>query len=164
MFWFKKQETSLSPRLAALSKVPLFETLSPSELKAISQIFHERSYLPGEVIFDEGDEGLGMYIILEGSVKICQVEGPEHKQKRHLVTLPTGSYFGELALLDGAPRSASAISETHTQLLGFFRPEFMDILESHGRLGTKLSLQLARRTAQRLRKSVPREDAEADYR
>lgn len=134
--------------LECLHAVPLFATLTARELKRLESLFHERRYGAGEVIFEQGDEGLGVYVIIQGKVRI-QLDS--RAKENELARLGPGQYFGELALLDGAPRSATAIAEEPSRLIGFFRPEFLEILESHGAVGTKISLQLARQTGQRLR-------------
>ena len=148
---FGKSNDVASERLAVLRKVALFSTLKPKELKLVEEILHERSYIAGEIIFEEGDEGLGMYIVVEGGVKMYR-KGAEGKQE--LASLSPGTYFGEMALLEGAPRAASAVALASTRLLVFFRPEFLNILETHGQTGAKLSLQLARLTSARLRESL----------
>ncbi|MDD5261071.1 MAG: cyclic nucleotide-binding domain-containing protein [Methylacidiphilales bacterium] len=147
---FGKNNEAASERLAVLRKVALFSTLKTQELKWVEHILHERNYIAEEVIFDEGDEGLGMYIVVEGEVKI-QRKGASGKSE--LARLGPGSYFGEMALLEGFPRMASAVAAADTRLLVFFRPEFMSILETHGHTGAKLSLQLARLNCARLRES-----------
>jgi CRP/FNR family cyclic AMP-dependent transcriptional regulator len=92
-----------------------------------------------------------MYIILNGRVRIFRREGDtEHE----IALLGPGAYFGELALLDGAPRTANAVAVENSCLVGFFRPEFLEILETHGRIGAKISLALARITGTRLRKTL----------
>jgi CRP/FNR family cyclic AMP-dependent transcriptional regulator len=65
-----------------------------------------------------------------------------------------GHSFGELAPLDGAPRVGTAVAMEESCLIGFFRPEFLEVLETHGRIGAKISLALARLTGARLRKMV----------
>ncbi|MCB1890894.1 MAG: cyclic nucleotide-binding domain-containing protein, partial [Rhodocyclaceae bacterium] len=70
MFLFSKDEDS--PRLKQLRALSLFSTLSPRELKTADNLLHERSYLQGEVIFDQGEEGQALYIIETGKVLICR--------------------------------------------------------------------------------------------
>jgi len=131
-----------------LHQVPLFSSLSPRELKLLEPLFHERRYAAGEVVFEQGEEGLGMYIVVEGNIQISNSNGEQNKL---IAELGGGHFFGELALLDGAPRSATAKAVAPSYLIGFFRTEFLEVLETHGRTGTKISLQLARMTSARLR-------------
>jgi CRP-like cAMP-binding protein len=152
MSFFGRSSDSLPPYAQVLKSIPMFSKLTPQEFRILAQIAHERTYMAGEVVFEQGDEGLGMYVVLEGRIRIHRTcaEGLTEE----IAQVEAGAFFGELALLDGAPRSASATAVEPTRLLFFFRPEFLDILETHGRLGAKLSLELARHTAERLRRTV----------
>ncbi|MEM6822765.1 MAG: cyclic nucleotide-binding domain-containing protein [Verrucomicrobiota bacterium] len=155
MIWKKAKENDrLCETLACLHQIPLFSSLSVRELRRLEPIFHDRRYDTGEVIFDQGEEGLGMYVVVSGKVRIfTKAESPDGSEKE-LALLGTGQFFGELALLDGEKRTASAIAVEPSRLVGFFRPEFLSVLETHGRAGTKISLQLAKLTAFRLRQTL----------
>jgi len=74
----------------------------------------EKKLNPGEVLFNEGDKGRLMYLIREGKIKITKGKGEEEKV---LAVLKEGDFFGEMAIIDGSPRSASAIAVTLTSLL-----------------------------------------------
>ncbi|MFQ3671584.1 MAG: cyclic nucleotide-binding domain-containing protein [Verrucomicrobiia bacterium] len=156
MFGIRKGSRELAPEVAMLMGVPMFSALTRRELEVLSGILHERDYLGGEIIFDEGEEGLGMYIIVTGRVKVSRKLGQE---SRELAVMGPGETFGELALLDGAPRAATATAVDDARVLGFFRPEFLDIMETHHRIGMKISFALAVETAKRLRASLNRERA-----
>jgi len=155
---FFRREKPVSREVGILMRVPLFSCLSRKELEVIAAILHERSYIAREIIFDEGDEGLGMYIIVEGKVKIYK---KTLLNKKELAIMGANDTFGELALLDGAPRAASAVAEEPGIVFGFFRPEFLEIMESHHRIGMRLSFALACETANRLRASLGRDAAYA---
>lgn len=152
MAFYLRGLSSLPSYVQVLKSIPLFAKLTPQEFRIISQIAHERHYMAGEMVFEQGDEGLGMYVVLEGRIGIHQ-KCPDGSFKE-IAQVEAGACFGELALLDGTPRSASATALESTRMVFFFRPEFLDILETHGRLGAKLSLEIARHTAERLRRSV----------
>ena len=132
-----------------LSKVPAFKMLSPRELKEVAAIVHKREYRSGEPVFYQGDPGLGMYIIQDGSVSIT-IAGKDGEQQE-LVTLSEGDFFGELALLDESSRSANALCKDDCSLIGFFRPDLFDLIEKKTSLGIKIVLQLAEIVAMRLR-------------
>ncbi len=132
-----------------LSRVPAFKMLSPRELKEVAAIVHRREYRSGEPVFYQGDPGLGMYIIQDGSVAIT-IAGKDGEQQE-LVTLTEGDFFGELALLDESPRSANALCKDDCSLIGFFRPDLFDLIEKKSSLGIKIVLQLAEIVATRLR-------------
>ncbi len=132
-----------------LSRVPAFSGLAPRELKEVAAIVHKRSYRAGELVFAQGDPGLGMYIIQEGevSISLSRKEGG----RGELAVLTEGDFFGEIALLDESPRSANAICKSDCSLIGFFRPDLFQLIERKSHLGVKIVLKLAEIVAQRLR-------------
>jgi CRP/FNR family cyclic AMP-dependent transcriptional regulator len=74
----------------------------------------EKKLNPGEILFEEGDKGEVMYLIREGKIKITKGKGEEEKV---LAVLKEGDFFGEMAIIESAPRSASAIAATNVSLL-----------------------------------------------
>lgn len=135
----------------ALKAVPIFSDLTQKEFNEIEKIIHRREFKQGEPIFRMGDPGLGMYIIITGSVKIA--EESASAEQNILATLNDGAFFGDLALLDEAPRSASAIAENDCDILGFFRPDLMDLLYRKPKLGIKILFALAKVIGERLRRT-----------
>jgi CRP-like cAMP-binding protein len=148
-FWenfFKFREKQKNEIESILLKIPVFQELTPRELKTIRRILHQREYRPAEVIFAEGDIGLGMYSIEKGIVQIAC------KNEHHILAeLVAGDFFGELALLDDAPRSASAVAKTPATLLCFFKPELLDLIERNPKLGSKILFRLAWTIGERLK-------------
>lgn len=134
-----------------LSRVPAFAHLSFRELKEVAAIVHKREYRAGEPVFHQGDPGLGMYIIQEGSVSIVISE--TDGGKKELAVLTEGDFFGELALLDESPRSADALCKTDCLLIGFFRPDLLEMIERKPGLGVKIVTKLAEIVGERLRKT-----------
>ena len=118
------------PRVQHLSSVALFKDLSHRELSVVERLLHKRHYLTGEVIFDEGEEGQGIYITLEGEIGIF------HPEQRGVPVLRLGrnSYFGEMALLDDYPRMAQARALTDCTLAVMFRGEFLELLKTQSRI------------------------------
>lgn len=142
----KKEEDSV---LSMLKVVPILDGLSRDELKEFERIVHHRHYKTDEIVFWEGEPGVGVYIIQEGTVKIYKTlsDGSD----KELAILKSGDFFGELALLDESPRSASAVALETSHILGLFRPEFFDILERKPKLGLKVTTKLAQMIGNRLR-------------
>jgi CRP/FNR family transcriptional regulator, cyclic AMP receptor protein len=132
-----------------LSKVNVFSRLSWQEIKIIENAIHIRNYAPGEPIFKQGDPGSGMYIIIEGSVGIF-LDIPNQSPKQ-LSKLGDGDFFGEIALLDESPRTAAATSLENSTIIGFYRPDLMNILRTKPALGAKVLLALSEVLAVRLR-------------
>ena len=85
-----------NPRLELLKHVVLFKDLSWHDLAVIDSMLHQREYLAGEVIFDEGEEGQGLFIVLSGRVKTTR----QGTTRGVLLEFGPGSFFGEVALLD----------------------------------------------------------------
>lgn len=140
-----------TPRQDQLRALSLFVELTPSELAIVDGLLHERNYLKNEVVFDEGEEGQAIYIVLSGEVLICRQGEPETGR---LATLGPGTFFGDLALLDDAPRTAQARAADDCQLVVFFRADFLGLMETHAVIASKISLQLARNMGRRLRDAM----------
>ncbi len=115
--------------LALLKKVPLFEFLGPPELAAVASRMGLRTYEPGRVIFRKDETGNTLQIIAAGSVKIFMPS--EGGEEAPLAMLKPGDYFGELALMDGDVRSASAMSLGRTAILTLEREEFLKFITTH---------------------------------
>ena len=147
-------------RFQELGKLSLFVDLTSREMKIVDGFMHERNYLQGEVIFDEGDEGQAIYFLVEGQVLICaqgHVDQP-------IARLERGNFFGELALLDDAPRSAQARAAENCRLAVFFRGDFLGLMDSHALIASKIALQLARHLGARLRGAVHHPNASIESR
>ena len=143
---------TVTPRLERLRGLALFVDLTPAELAIVDGLLHERDYLQDEVIFDQGEDGQAIYFVLEGTVLIRRHPLGSHETGMvRLAELHPGDVFGDIALLDDAPRRAQALAATTCHLAVFFREDFMGLLDTHARIASKISLQLARNMAQRLR-------------
>ncbi len=134
--------------MRVLESTPIFSGLNDLELKKIEIITHEREYVPGEIVFHENEPGAGLYIIRRGSIKLTKKSGAGEAE---VAVLKNGEFFGELALLDESPRSATATAGEKTQILGFFRPDFLNLLSTEPKLGAKVLLKLSQILAMRLR-------------
>jgi CRP/FNR family cyclic AMP-dependent transcriptional regulator len=139
----------LPVRLQRLKSLSLFSTLTPRELQIIDGLLHLREYQADEIIFDEGEEGQALYIVLSGVVSVCRNQAASRET---LAELAAGSFFGDLALLDNTPRMAQVRARTDCELAVFFRADFMALLETDATIGYKISLQLAQTLAERLRR------------
>ena len=133
-------------RLRALS---LFQDLTAKELDTVSGLLHERSYLENEVLFDEGEEGHAIYIIVSGHVLVSRNGG-----KTLIADLGPGSFLGELALLTNAPRATQARAGSNCTVLVFFRDDFNSLMHTHVTIASKVGINLARHISLRLRESV----------
>ncbi|MBI4825019.1 MAG: cyclic nucleotide-binding domain-containing protein [Nitrospirae bacterium] len=131
-----------------LKKVPVFADLSNNDISHIERILHCREYQPDEVVFSQGTPGFGMYIIEDGAVTI--VSEPSMKV---LAELQGGDFFGELALLDDSPRSATAMAKTSCRMLCFFQSDLFELISQKPRIGVKILQCLARTIGERLKRA-----------
>lgn len=131
----------------------LFRGLSARELKFVAGIVHIRNYRAGETIFKQDQTGVGMYIIESGTVVISARSETQsgHHEDITLTKLGEGDFFGELALVEeNGKRSASAIAETNARLIGFFKPNLMDIIQRRPSTGVKIAMSLSEVLGKRL--------------
>ena len=136
-------------RLQELKGLSLFKALTPRELRELDELLHERSYQKDEVIFDQGDVGLGLFIVVRGRAKALS----SHAALQHLAPeFGPGDFFGELALFEEAERTARVVAIEPTEVLALFRTEFFSLLERDRRIGVKILFELAREVVSRSRK------------
>lgn len=135
--------------LATLRAIPLFRDLKDAELKKVARLLHERRYDTDEVVFREGQTGAGMYVIAQGAADI--VLRLPNGSEQSIVSLKDGQFFGELALLESAPRTATCVVRKPSVLLGLFQPDLEQLIERDARLGARVVWNLARMTGLRLR-------------
>ena len=103
--------------------VDLFRDIPGEEVSHVAQIAEEIEYDSEQTIFEEGDVGDSMFIIIDGAVRI-------HKGDKELAVLSKGKFVGEMALLDQEPRSASVTSIEETTLLEINGEDFYDLMAS----------------------------------
>src|SRR5213593_368194 len=120
----------------------MFEDLDQKSLEAIANAAVEQRYEPGQDIVRQGDTGVGAFIIRSGKVDVIQGRGGKETK---LSTLGPGDVFGEMALLDEFPRSATVRAVEPTTCLGITRWHFKGLLESHPRITLQMLPVLTRR-------------------
>ena len=145
---FFRKQNNIDPVLTALERIPIFENLLKKELKNIAKLTHEREYKLKEYVFKKHAPAEGMYVILHGEI---QIKDP--KSGNIFANLHSGDFFGELALLDEEPRSASAICNVSSRLIGFFRTDLLTLINRYPELGNKILLNLSRVLGERLRET-----------
>jgi len=126
-----------------LSKVPFFAGVPLDELEKLATSLQRRTVKAGKAVFRQDDPGSSLYVIESGVVKV-QRTSPEGKEVI-LTILGAGDFFGELALLDGEPRSADAVAKEDTALLVLERDDFLAFLDRAPAVATKLLAALSRR-------------------
>lgn len=131
-----------------LRDIFLFRLLSDEEFRELSKSWRERKYKAGTKIFSEGILGEAMYIVVSGSVKITRAVNGREKE---LVTLRSGEFFGEIAMLEYVSRTASATTLTEVSLMEVTREEFNGLLSESPNIAAKLLYQMIIEMSKRLR-------------
>jgi CRP/FNR family cyclic AMP-dependent transcriptional regulator len=125
----------------ALGRCRLFSGLGDSSLKALARNLRVRRFKRGEVVFHQGDPGDALFIVASGVVKV--VVPSEDGGEAILATLRRGDFLGELALIDGASRSASAIALEPTEMLALPREQFRVLVAGEPAIRDALLVALA---------------------
>ncbi len=132
-----------------LSQIPTFQNLSSKEIKIVCNLTYERTYQPGEYMFEINQPGAAMFVIEDGEVDV--VRPTSSGELFVLAILKKGEFLGELALLDNSPRSASALVRKPTKALAIFREDLEDLLKTRPELGGKIMKKLAEVIGMRLK-------------
>jgi CRP/FNR family transcriptional regulator, cyclic AMP receptor protein len=127
----------------ALRQVTLFAELPDDRLQELGQMVRRRTYHRGETIFHKGDPGNGLYLITNGQVKVLLPS--ETGEEAVLAVLEPGDFFGELALFDGLPRSATVVAVTNAEMLILHRDDFLSFVARNPEVTVALFAVLSRR-------------------
>lgn len=123
------------PGIRLLAKVPLFTGLSQAHLRQIAALAEEVRYSPGRMIVRIGTPGVAFYVIVDGQAKVIRGKIASAKGTW---TLGPGEFFGEMALLDGGPRTASVVAETALTTVRIERAPFRKMLKDEPDIALKL--------------------------
>lgn len=115
----------------SLATVPLFAGASKKELRAVAAGMKEVAHDAGDVLVKEGESGVGFFLIAEGTARV--VVGGRTRRR-----LGEGEFFGEIAVLDGGPRSATVIADTPMRMLGITPWVFKGLLRQYPSLAMKM--------------------------
>jgi hypothetical protein len=144
-------------RIQFLKTVPFFNELSHRQLKTVSDTVFERNYETNELIFEEGQPGAALFLILDGKVAV------EMCRENHMTTLAIlerGAFFGEMALLNEAPRSANARSVERTYTLALYRNDLSRLIQRDPQTACQIYRALASIIGDRLRSTNELMDTE----
>jgi CRP/FNR family cyclic AMP-dependent transcriptional regulator len=125
---------------SVLGAAELFANLEPEILKVLGERALERRFRRGQLIFGEGDPGDSLFVVVEGLVKVYVTS--DEGEEMVLITLRAGDTFGELALIDGQPRSASAQALEETTTLMVTREVVLELMRAHPTLAESLLASL----------------------
>src|SRR5437773_2428338 len=132
-------------RQELLAHIPLFESLTPEDLEALSRRLESQDFSDGDAVFHQGDAGSALYIIDDGAVEISYGEG---RGRVILATLFTGQYFGELSLFDGSPRSATATAVKPSRLIRLDRDDLVDFVNKNPPAALRIIAEMSERLRQ----------------
>ena len=127
--------------LEHLARVPMFSACSTDELRAVARRSTDVSFPAGEVLLREGEHGYEAFVIVDGAVRV-------ERAGQEVAVLGAGDFFGELALLDRSPRTATVTTIAPTEAVVLTLQEFDALLEEAPSITRKLLQGLARRLAE----------------
>lgn len=141
--------------ISLLREINLFDSLSDRALTELIPLTSTMEVKPGHVIFNEGDTGDAMYMILSGEVRISKnIPGVGEEA---LAFLKEGSYFGEMSLVgEESPRSAAAIAGETSELAKLERKDFLDLLDRESEIAVEVLWSFVNTLSARLRESNDR--------
>lgn len=134
---------------SVIRRAYLFRSLSDAELEHFSRMARFESYGTDRMILSEGEEGRTLYLVLSGSVRVTRSVGGENEQVIGFVK--TGDFFGEMALLDRRPRSASVHANEPVELALFDHDDINRVFESNPSIGYRVVRAFAEVVSMRLR-------------
>ncbi|MBN8994572.1 MAG: Crp/Fnr family transcriptional regulator [Rhizobiales bacterium] len=128
---------------AWLGRTLIFDGLDPEDIDRLAAIVRESSLQQGDILFEQGDESDGLYLIVAGLVRVYLTT--EDGREVTVSLLEDGEVIGEMSLLDGLPRSAGAAALIETRLIFIPRAPFLELLETNGKLARQIILTLCER-------------------
>ena len=146
IFWsniFNRQQDELQTIVQLWQETPLFENIPAWHIRFLCRKMHVRDFISGETIFQQGSQGAGALMVLEGSVRIMV-------NKTKLASLEVGDFFGEIALAEPEKRTADAFSVENTRLVYFLKQDLEEWIEYEPSLGSAFLMNLSAILAKRL--------------
>jgi CRP-like cAMP-binding protein len=131
-----------------LRNLDVFRDLTFSEALEVDELLHERTYEKGEVIFEDGDIGHGIFVVVSGKVR---VDPSRELLKDAVLEFGPGDMLGELTLFEEAPRFARAVAMERTVMVALFRAEFSSLLTRNTKIGVKVLVRLSTTLCRRVR-------------
>jgi CRP-like cAMP-binding protein len=138
-----------------LRRLDVFRDLSFNEALELEELLHERVFEKGEIVFEEGDIGHGIFVVISGRVR---VESSHEWLKKAVLEFGPGEMLGELTLFEEAPRLATVVAVEPTVMVGLFRAEFSSLLTKNTKIGAKVLVKLCTTICQRARRLMLHEN------
>ena len=145
---FRTENRPVRSVLETLRELPIFSLLREADLARLARVVHVRQYAPGECVVRAGAPQSGFYAIRSGEVEIVRHRDDGTDETVDL--LGPGELLGEFGLLDDTPRSSSLIASEPSELIGFFKPDLMDVMGTSPAMGCRILLRLGEQMTQAL--------------
>jgi CRP/FNR family cyclic AMP-dependent transcriptional regulator len=129
---------SRDTKIEALKRVPLFEGLSRKQLAELAKVTEDVDCEAGKVLCREGERGQEFFVMMQGEAEVT-------KRGRHLATRTSGDFFGEIALIEDVPRTATVTAKTPIRFFVLVRRHFLRLLDEQPGMERKVLRALARR-------------------
>jgi CRP-like cAMP-binding protein len=142
-------DLTLEQVIEFLLDTPLFEALKPAELADVVQIMQVQRFDAAQNVVAEGEPGDAWFVIFDGTAEVIKTN--PFTPRRLVATLVSHACFGEMAVLDGSPRSASVVAKDEVTVFRFPRSPFQDLVEEGNIAAFKLIHAMARTLCQRQR-------------
>jgi CRP-like cAMP-binding protein len=141
--------TANREKVQTLRNLDVFRDLTFQEALEVDELLHERVYEKGEIIFEEGDIGHGIFVVVSGKVRV----DPSHELlKNAVLEIGPGEMLGELSLFEEAPRFATVVAAERTVMVALLRAEFSSLLTKNTKIGAKVLVRLSSTMCRRLRR------------
>jgi CRP/FNR family transcriptional regulator, cyclic AMP receptor protein len=131
-----------------MGQLAVFDTLTWRELATLERIVHRRRFMAGEVVIRAFTPRSGLFAVVSGRVHVIRHRAGE--PDLILDTLGEGELLGEFALLDDSPRSTSIVAAEQSELIGFFRSDLVDLIQTEPQMGFKILYRLAQVMSKRM--------------
>ncbi len=142
-------DKSTMEKIEFFRQIPLFTDLNNSAMGKVLNILYKKHYPPQEIIFKENELGRAVFIIQSGEVEVI-------KRGKVLTTLGPGEFFGEMALLEQLPRSATVRTVKESDIYLIYKANLDGLIERNPRVGLKIIRNLLKTLSDRLRKTSER--------
>jgi CRP/FNR family transcriptional regulator len=129
-----------------LSQVDLFNGLSPQQLDKIAGIVSDKEYKKGDLVFSDGDDGIGFYIVISGRIKVFKVSPDGKEQIMHI--FGPGQPFAEVPVFEGSCYPANAEAMDHSRLFFFQKKGFVELIQQNPSLAMNMLASLSQRLKQ----------------
>ncbi len=136
-----------------LKNVKLFRDFKEEELERFKPIIKEYNLRKGEILFNDGDPGDGLFIVYSGSVRIFKVIDTETGEEKSLALRCSGEYLGEMTLIEGSPRSAAARADSDSVILKITRDDFIRLLREYPQAAIRLFVSFLSVVSDNLRRT-----------